>query len=58
MHHHYPNYYELEKKQRETDLARELDRRYWVEQACPPKRKRQATSHWRTFISSLMNFFL
>ncbi len=58
MHHHYPNYYEIEKKYRDADLARELEKRYWIEQAHPPKRKRRSSSHWRTFLSSLMNFFL
>jgi len=57
MHHHFSTYYELDKKIREKELARDLEQKYWVEQAtrrCRPRRLHRL----RSFAAIIIGFFV
>ena len=56
MHHHVSRYYEIDKRLREEALQRELEQKYWIEQM--PSRKSHRLPRWRTWVATIIGFFL
>ncbi len=57
MHHHYSTYYKLDQKMREQEVHRQIEKKYWIEQAQSRKQPRRKY-RWRTFIATIVGFFI
>lgn len=56
MNYHFSPDYDTDKKMREQEIKRSIDRHYWIEQAQSRQQPRRK-SRWRTFITMLSGFF-
>lgn len=57
MQHHYSTYYELDRKLREKEVARDIEQKYWVEQATRRGRPRRL-HRLRSLAAIIIGFFI
>lgn len=57
MHHHFSTYHKLDHKMREQEVQRQIEKKHWIELAQSDKQPRRKY-HWRTFIATIVGFFV